>query len=399
MRKIARISIPLTLFVFAALCFGCGGGSSDAGNSTDVAATVNGKPIMLKEVDQIISQQTRGQQAQMSSLQLAQARLQVLDGLIQKEVVYQRAEKEKLVPTEEEVTQEVNKQKQAANMTEEEFKKYLKDQNQTEESLRDDTRKKIAIQRLQDKVTGKITISDKEVEDYYNSNKPQFVNKRGVGLAAIVVDPADNQLQNDAKGELEAKQKIDRLYQRLKSNGDFATIAREESEDTNSNVNGGDIGYAAEEDLKTNGFPAELVTQFLGTMQIGEYSAPVRFGNGHWYIFKLTRKQLQTENLTLESANVRQQITDGLLGQRKTILNNALLEVATVEAKIVNNLAAEMLNNPGNLGLRPAAPGTVGSPAASAPAASSPAASPSAAAAKPGNPTTTASPAASPAKK
>ena len=53
------------------------------------------------------------------------------------------------------------------------------------------------------------------------------------------------------------------------------------------------------------------------------------------------------------------------------------------EAKIVNNLAGTMLNNPSNLGLRPAAPGAVASPAtgtatqspqASAPATSSPAA-------------------------
>ena len=394
MHKIAKLSITLTLLAFAAFSYAaCRSAGSESGNDSDVAATVNGKPIMLKEVDQIISQQTHGQQAQMSALQLAQARLQVLSGLVQKEVVFQRAEKEKLVPTEEEVTQEVNNQKQQAKMTEEEFKKYLKDQNQTEESLRDDTRKKIAIQRLQDKVTGKITISDKEVEDYYNSNKPQFVNKRGVGLAAIVVDPADNGLQNDAKGELEAKQKIDRLYQRLKSNGDFATIAREESEDTQSNVNGGDLGYAAEEELKQNGFPQELVAKFLGSMQIGEYSEPVRFANGHWYIFKLTRKQLQTENLTLESPNVRQQITDGLLSQRKQILNSALLEVATTESKIVNNLAGNMLNNPSNLGLRPAAPGAVASPTSTA------VASPAATAAKVSSPATSASPAASPAKK
>jgi hypothetical protein len=128
-------------------------------------------------------------------------------------------------------------------------------------------------------------------------------------------------------------------------------------------------------------------------MQIGEYSEPVRFANGHWYIFKLTRKQLQTENLTLESPNVRQQITDGLLSQRKQILNSALLEVATTESKIVNNLAGNMLNNPSNLGLRPAAPGAVASPTSTA------VASPAATAAKVSSPTTSASPAASPAKK
>jgi peptidyl-prolyl cis-trans isomerase SurA len=362
--RISKLPITLTLIaVVVALFTACGTGS-ETGQNSDIAATVNGKPVMLKEVDQVISQQTGGQQAQLSPLQLAQARLQVLEGLIQKEIMFQRAEREKLVPSEEEITQEVNRQKQQANMTEEEFQKWLKDQGQTTESVREEARKKIAIQRLQDKVNGKITISDKEVEDYYANNKQQFVDKRGAGLAAIVVDPGDNGLQNDAKGDLEAKQKIDRLYQRLKSNGDFATIAREESEDPNSNVNGGDIGYASEEELKQNGFPVELIAQFLGPMQIGEYTAPVRFGNGHWYIFKLTRKQLQTENLTLEtkSPNVRQQITDGLVNQRKQILNSALLEVATNESKIVNNLAANMLNNPSNLGLRPASSGALTSP-------------------------------------
>jgi hypothetical protein len=76
---------------------------------------------------------------------------------------------------------------------------------------------------------------------------------------------------------------------------------------------------------------------------------------------------LQTENLTLESPGVRQQIAQGLTEQRKQILNAALLETAMNEAKIVNHLASNMLNNPGNLGLRPAAQG-YGSQPAQAPA-------------------------------
>jgi hypothetical protein len=54
---------------------------------------------------------------------------------------------------------------------------------------------------------------------------------------------------------------------------------------------------------------------------------------------------------------VRQQITQGLTNQRKQLLNTALLETAINDARIVNHLAANMLNNPGNLGLRPAAEG------------------------------------------
>jgi hypothetical protein len=64
-----------------------------------------------------------------------------------------------------------------------------------------------------------------------------------------------------------------------------------------------------------------------------------------------------------------------LINQRKEILNAALLETAMNEAKIINNLAANMLSNPGNLGLRPASPNAVNPATPAPPAAASPAAS------------------------
>jgi parvulin-like peptidyl-prolyl isomerase len=195
----------------------------------------------------------------------------------------------------------------------------------------------------------------------------------------ILVDPADNSpegIANDAKNEAEAKLKIDNIYQQLQGKADFATVARAKSEDINSVAKGGDIGWATEEDLKNNGFPAELVSDLFGKMQVGDYTQPIRFNSGKWYVFKLADRRLSTENLTLESPGVRQQITQGLTNQRKQILNAALLETAMNEAKIVNNLAANMLNNPSNLGLRPAPPG-------SQPPASQPVSSPSAATAQP----------------
>ena len=71
-------------------------------------------------------------------------------------------------------------------------------------------------------------------------------------------------------------------------------------------------------------------------MQVGDYTQPIRFNSGKWYVFKLAEKQLTTENLTLESPGVRQQITQGLTNQHKTVLNAALLETAINDAKIVN---------------------------------------------------------------
>ena len=390
MRTFAKVFVLLTgLVLAAAVLSSCSSSGTEASDST-VAATVNGHSILLKEVERGVTQQTGGKQSQLSPLELAQARLQVLSNLIQREVLFQRAEREKLLPSEDEIDGTINTQKQQSGMTSEDFEKSLKEQNISQETLREEARKDLAISKLQDKYNSKITISDKEVEDFYNNNRQQFVNARGVALAMIMVDPADNAAQgivNDAKNETEAKLKIDSIYQQLQGKADFATVARAKSEDINTLARGGDIGFASEEDLKNNGFPPELVTKFFGSMQVGDYTQPVRFNSGKWYIFKLADKRLQTENLTLESQGVRQKIAQGLTDQRKQILNAALLEVAINEAKIVNTLAANMLNNPSNLGLRPAAPGSqpAASPAATAAQQPSPAATTSspAAAGKP----------------
>jgi peptidyl-prolyl cis-trans isomerase SurA len=393
-RKLTILISLAAITVTALFVAACGSSGETADNT--VAATVNGKKIMLSEVERVIHQQAQGKEAQMSAHDLAQARLTVLDKLIQREVLFQRAEQEKLLPSEEDITNELNKQKQQSGMTDEEFARQLKEQNMSIEALREETRKDLAISRLQDKYAGKVTISDREVEDYYNANKGQFVNSRGVGLAMILVDPADNSQQgitDDAKNDADAKTKIDNINAQLKSGADFATVARAKSEDVNSLSRGGDIGFATEDDLKQNGFPADLVSRFFGTMQVGDRTEPIRFPSGKWYIFKLQEKHLTTENLTLESQGVRQQITVALTNQRKEILNGALVEVAQSEAKIVNNFAANILQNPGNLGLRPASSEAAKPASSPAAATSSPAASSSPVAAKSGS-----SPAGSPKK-
>ena len=393
MRKSAKVLVVITgLLISAFVLNGCGSGGSEASDST-VAATVNGRSILLKEVERGVNAQAGGKQSQLSQLELAQARLQVLSSLIQREVLFQRAEREKLLPTEDQIDGAINTQKQQSGMTSEDFEKSLKEQNVSMETLREEARKDLAISNLQDKYSGKISVSDREVEDYYSANKQQFVNTRGVALAMIAVDPQDNSgqgiSQDDAKNETDAKVKIDNIYQQLKGGADFATVARARSEDQ-SLTRGGDIGFASEDQLKQNGFPPDIVSQLFGPMQVGSFTNAVKFSSpqypsGRWYIFKLQDKRLQTENLTLESPGVRQQITQGLTNQRKQILNAALLEVAINEAKIVNNLAANMLSNPSNLGLRPAAPGSqpVASPAATATQQASPATTGSPAGAKP----------------
>jgi parvulin-like peptidyl-prolyl isomerase len=235
----------------------------------------------------------------------------------------------------------------------------------------------LAIQKLLDRTAAKIEPpTDKEVEDFYNNNKARYVSQRGVGLAAIVVDPADNGATNDAKTDIEAKNKIDIVNQRLKSGADFATVAREQSEDPQSVPRGGDIGFFTEEQLKASGFPQDLVAKLFSGMEVGGRTEPMQ-ASGRWTIFKLTDRRLQSENLTLDTPEVRKDATDNILNQRKQILNAAMLEVAMREARITNHLAQDMLNSSTSLSsLRPAGSRPQASPAASPATAASPAASP-----------------------
>ncbi|HYG11446.1 MAG TPA: SurA N-terminal domain-containing protein [Pyrinomonadaceae bacterium] len=388
-KQFSLLAIVVSLAVVFLACDRTKGGGES--NGTAVAASVNDKKIMLTEVDKILEQQAKSQQVQfsdMSQLELAAGRLQVLDELIRREVLFQRAEKENLLPKDDEVTQVINEQKQQLG-TKEAFENALRQSGQSEENVRDIARRQLAIQKLLDRTAAKIEPpTDKEVEDFYNNNKARYVSQRGVGLAAIVVDPADNGATNDAKSDTEAKTKIDIIYQQLKSGGDFATVAREKSEDPQSVLRGGDIGFFSEDQLKQSGFPQELITRFFSGMEVGSYTAPIQ-SSGRWTIFKLTDKRLQSENLTLDNPDVRKDATENILNQRKQILNAAMLEVAMREARITNHLAQDMLNSSTSLSsLRPAGSRPAATPAASPATAASPADSPAS-----GGATTAATPA------
>src|SRR5215211_3486800 len=210
---------------------GCSSGASEAKDQM-VAASVNGRNIMMQEVERAINQQTGGNPSTLNQLQMAQARLQVLSNLIQREVLFQRAEREKLLPTDSQIDGAIATQKQNSGMTAEDFDKSLKAQNMSMETLREEARKDLAISALQDKYAGKIDISDREVEEYYNANRQYFKNERGVASASFFassvmpVELLSAGITDDAKNEADAKLKIENIYQQLQGKADFATVAR-----------------------------------------------------------------------------------------------------------------------------------------------------------------------------
>src|SRR5690242_20374333 len=96
-----RPALAAFLLAMVSLAAACGGPAANTSGGVDMnetAATVNGKPIKMEEVERAIKQQAQGQESKLSALELASARLQVLQGLVETEVMYQKAEKEGTVP-------------------------------------------------------------------------------------------------------------------------------------------------------------------------------------------------------------------------------------------------------------------------------------------------------------
>jgi len=321
--------------------------------SNEAAATVNGKVIKLEEVERLIKQQGQGQETRLSPLELAQARLQVLQGLIQDEVLYQRAEKESVVPTEEEVKTEYNRLKTSSGKTEEQFLKDLQAANETEDSLREKVKKQLAVKKLEDKITGKVEPpKDSEIEAFYNGNKEAFVKKKGVKLAAIVIDPADNGEGDTTKTEADAARVGNEIIAQLNQGADFAQVAREKSEDQ-SRLQGGDLGYISEDELKQSFSPQIAAGLMNPQLQIGKIITTQ--AQGKFFILKLQERSDKDENVTLETPGIREQVTNSLINARKQLLIQAYAAVAMNEAKIVNNLAQKVIDSPNELsGARPA---------------------------------------------
>ena len=334
------------IVIFTSLSVAACKNNSKADNS-EAVAKVGSREITLKQVDSAIKQQLdQAGGNTLSPAELVAARLAALDNLIQEEALFQRAQRDNLVPDDNKVNQEIQRRKQAANLTEDQFQQQIKAAGLSEDEVREKIRRELAISALRDAQNARVAQpTTAEIEKYYGEHQGEFRAERGVDLAVIATDPQNNGAADDAIGEAQAEQKIKSIYEQLRSGSDFATIASQRSEDSQSALRGGSLGFASEDQLKQI-FPTrpELASQLM-TMSAGQYTPPIKDNvSNRWYIIKVNQKVEQPRNLSLD--DVRANITNGITQQRQGILFNALVANALNEAGVKNFLAERIVQNP-----------------------------------------------------
>ena len=223
--------------------------------SNNVAATVNGRVITFADLDKQYQAQFMSSSEKPSSDQMEIQKLEVLRTLVDNEIMLQRAEKLGLMATDADVESRFAELK--APYTQEEFQKQLDARKMTVDDMKAQLKRDLSITKLFNKeITSHISISDKDVTDFYNSNKTSFnFPEPQVHLAQILVSPMPDanvrNLKNDkAQNDEQARRKMDMLVARLKQGEDFVTLAQNFSEDPTTAPNGGDLGFVPESALE-----------------------------------------------------------------------------------------------------------------------------------------------------
>jgi peptidyl-prolyl cis-trans isomerase SurA len=328
-------SLPATLAAVTALLLcGCKRATPD-----NVAATVNGRTITYADLDKKYQSTFMSSTERPSDDQMMIQKLEVLRTLVDNEIMLQRAEKLGLMATDADVESKFAELK--APFTQEEFQRQLASTKMSVEDMKVQLKRDLSVQKLFNKeITSHISISDRDVTDFYNTNKTSFnFPEPQIHLAQILVTPnPDSNIRNlkgdKAQNEEQARKKIDMLLARLKEGNDFAQLAQSFSEDPNSAPNGGDLGFVPESALEKANPELRKAIQAASP---GQMTSVVRTAEGY-RVFKVYSKEPAGQR-ELTDPRVQQNIRETLLNRKDQLLRAAYYEVARDEAKVVNYLA------------------------------------------------------------
>jgi peptidyl-prolyl cis-trans isomerase SurA len=163
-------------------------------------------------------------------------------------------------------------------------------------------------------------------------------------------NPQVHNLKNDkAQNEADARKKIQMLSNRLDSGDDFATLAMNYSEDSETSGNGGDLGFTPESSLqRTDPSTRDIVLK----LKPGQYGPVITVQDpaskriGGFRIVKLLAREPAGQR-ELADPRVQQAIRSQLRDRREQLLKAAYYEVLRDNAKVTNFFADDILKNTG----------------------------------------------------
>lgn len=186
-----------------------------------------------------------------------QQKTQMVQAIIEKEIVrelmYQEGKGKSQGVSPETVDKELQEFKKAYG-SEEEFQQGLKDRGLSLTELKKGIEVDlIAKKLLDDRIKGKVHVTDTQVKKFYNDKKESFKRPdafrvRHIFVAYVPFDvvqktPPEEMKEIVGEYRLAARKKIDEVFAKVKAGENFEELAREYSEDAESAQQGGDLDF------------------------------------------------------------------------------------------------------------------------------------------------------------
>ena len=282
-----------------------------------VLARVNGQDITKTEFERALRsiEQRRGP---VPEQQRDEVYRRLLDQLVGIQLLKQEAAVRKVTVADAEVDKAIAEIKQQFP-SEDVFKQMLATQKVTFEEFRADQRVEMAIAKMvTDALKDKVAPSPEQVADFYKKNPDRFKQGERVRASHILITVPQGA---DGPTKDKAREKAEGLLKKIKAGGDFAALAKENSQDPGSAVQGGDLGFFQ---------PGQMVGPFNDVafkMAPGAVSDLVETQFG-FHIIKVVDKQ---EGRMVPLEEVRPQLTQFLENQNRQRESGEF--VATLRAK------------------------------------------------------------------
>jgi peptidyl-prolyl cis-trans isomerase SurA len=339
----------LGLLSLAVAAAGCGSRQGDQPQAVtaDTWATVDGRAITREEVDRMF-RRSQGGATTMSPEEAMTVKLSILNEMIVQDILLAKAGTLKIEVTDAELDAAYAERRQ--NMTDAAFEEELKKRSLSAADLRETLRRELVTNKLMEQeVSSKISVTDQEVNDFFEQNRAQFtLAEEAYRLAQIVVSPdrapqPTNRTGNDATTPQEATFKVRMIMERLKSGAPFAEVAMDYSEDAETAPSGGDLGLVPVSALKQapEALRKAVIGQKPGTVNVATS------GGVHTIVAVIAHEEAGERNLS--TPGVREAITDALRTRKEQLLRTAYLSAARGDADVVNYAARRVVESQGKV--------------------------------------------------
>lgn len=243
-----------------------------------IAAVVNEGVVLTSQLDEQVTEITERLRQQQTELPPPNVlRKQVLERLVMEEIQLQRAEKVGVQVSDDMLNSAVADVAKRNKINFADLPQTLASQGIDYRTFRDEIRKQMTIQLLQQRdVIARINVSPRELDQFMakQQNAPDANAEYNVShiLISVAVTASPEQSESRAARARE-------VYEKAKAGEDFAQLAVAYS-DSSTNVEGGALGWRRGSQLPS------IAADQIAKMKAGDVSEPVRTPSG-FHIFKL----------------------------------------------------------------------------------------------------------------